>query len=131
MGYSRPKMNQHLKPLYWISSSLEDLKSCPSTVQDDIGYALHRAQEGKRHPKAKILKGFGGGGVLEIMENDDGNTYRAVYTVKFALAIYVLHVFQKKSKSGIATPKSDVELMKQRLKLAEQHYIKAQRGEKA
>jgi phage-related protein len=119
-------MDKPLKPLHWIASSLDDLRELPDDVQDTFGYALQRAQEGARHGNAKSLKGFGGAGVLEIVDNHEGNAYRAVYTVKFALAIYVLHVFQKKSKKGIATPASDLDLIRMRLKVAaddyEEHY---------
>ena len=87
----------------WIGSSHKDLVSLPDEVQDDVGFALHLAQIGEQSPKAKVLSGFGGAGVLEVVENWHGDTYRAVYTVRFAKAVYVLHCFQKKSKSGIAT----------------------------
>lgn len=107
-----------MKPVYWMGSSLDDLKSFPDIVQGDIGHALYLAPMGDKHDAAKPLKGFKGAGVLEIVENHDGDAYRAVYTVKLATRIYVLHVFQKKSKPGIATPQSDLELIKQRLKLA-------------
>ena len=110
------------KPLFWIGSSWSDLKDCPDEVQDFIGYALHWAQRGGKSPDAKPLQGFGGAGVLEIMDDFDGNTYRAMYTVRFAGAVYALHVFQKKSRKGIATPKQDIELVKARLKRAEDHY---------
>jgi phage-related protein len=99
-----------------------DLKTFPDEVQDVMGYALDFAQQGKKHPDAKPLKGFGGAGVLEIVDDFDGNTYRAVYTVKFADAVYVLHCFQKKSKHGIATPQQDIELVERRLKRAREHY---------
>lgn len=110
------------KPLFWVGSSKDDLKDCPHEVQDNVGYALDWAQRGKKSPDAKPLKGFGGAGVLEIVDNFDGDTYRAVYTVRFTEAVYVLHVFQKKSKSGVATPKQDIDLVKARLKRAESHY---------
>jgi phage-related protein len=110
------------KPLFWIGSSREDLKDCSDEVQDAIGYALHWAQRGGKSPDAKPLSGFRGAGVLEIVEDYDGDTYRAVYTVRFKGAVYVLHVFQKKSRKGIATPKSDLDLVKARLKRAEAHY---------
>ena len=110
------------KPLFWIGSSWNDLKDCPDEVQDFIGYALHWAQRGGKSPDAKPLQGFGGAGVLEIVDDFDGNTYRAMYTVRFAGAVYALHVFQKKSRKGIATPKQDIELVKARLKRAEDHY---------
>ena len=87
-----------------------------------MGYALYLAQTGSKHPAAKPLKGFTGAGVLEIVENHHGDSYRAVYTVKFCDAIYVLHAFQKKSKSGIATPQKDVELIKSRLQRVYEHH---------
>jgi phage-related protein len=83
-----------------------------------FGYALHLAQIGERHPQAKPLQGFGSAGVLEIVEDWRGNTYRAVYTVRYAARVFVLHVFQKKSRSGIATPKPDLDLIRNRLKVA-------------
>ena len=117
-------MTEHLpdKPLFWIGSSLGDLKFCPSEIQDVIGYALHWAQRGGKSPDAKPLQGFSGAGVLEVVDDYDGDTYRAVYTVRFAGAVYVLHVFQKKSRKGISTPKQDIDLVKTRLKRAEAHY---------
>ena len=110
------------KPVVWIGSSLNDLKEFPEEVQGEMGYALYLAQTGKKHISVKPLKGFGGAGVLEIVTNFDSDTYRAVYTVKFAGVVYVLHAFQKKSKRGIATPKQDIDLIKERLKKAKQHY---------
>ena len=109
------------KPLFWMGSSRRDLRACPHEVQDTIGYALYLAQLGDKHDQTKPLKGFGGAGVLEVVEDHDGETYRAVYTVRVARAVYVLHVFQKKSKRGIATPKSDIDLIKQRLRSAIEH----------
>jgi phage-related protein len=109
---------ENLKPVIWIGSSLIDLKEFPPEVQSDLGYALYFAQTNLKHPKAKPLKGFKGANVLEIVEDYDGDTYRAVYTVKLAGVVYVLHVFQKKSKHGIATPKQDLELIEKRLQLA-------------
>lgn len=111
-----------LKPIMWIASSKSDLTDLPEVVQDEIGYALYQAQKGEKSDKAKPFKGFGSAAVLEIVENDSGGTYRAVYTVKFKDAVAVLHVFQKKSKQGITTPKQDVDLIKSRFKLAEQKY---------
>lgn len=99
----------------WIGSSLHDLKQFPEDVKDAFGHALYLAQAGGKHPAAKPLKGFSGAGVLEIVEDFDTNTYRAVYTVRMAETVYVLHAFQKKSKSGIATPKKELELIKARL----------------
>jgi phage-related protein len=115
-------MNPLLKPVEWISSSREDLREFPEDVQQMIGFALYRSQLGKKHPDAKPLKGFKGAGVLEIVEDFDGDTYRAVYTVKFEGIVYVLHAFQKKSKHGIATPKQDLDLIEARLKRAKEHY---------
>lgn len=93
----------------------------PDEVQDTFGYALYQAQAGKKHVRAKPLKGFGSAGVLEVVEDLKGNTYRAVYTVKFVNAIYVLHCFQKKSKCGIATPKPDISTIRERLRVAQTH----------
>jgi phage-related protein len=106
--------------VYWVGSSKKDLLSLPEDVVDLFGYALYLAQIGRKHDRAKPLKGFGSAGVLEIVEDWDRNTYRAVYTVRFEGAIYVLHVFQKKSKYSITTPKSDLDLIRRRLKVAEQ-----------
>lgn len=117
-------MNSLLKPVEWIGSSRDDLREFPEDVQQIMGFALYRAQLGKKHPDAKPLKGFKGAGVLEIVENFDGDTYRAVYTVKFEGIVYVLHAFQKKSKQGIATPKQDTDLIESRLKRAKEHYKK-------
>jgi len=107
------------KPLKWIASSYKDLLALPPDVRRYFGYALSLAQVGDQDDAAKALKGFGGAGVLEVVENDAGGTYRAVYTVKFAEAVFVLHCFQKKSKSGIATPKADMDIIRARLKVAE------------
>jgi phage-related protein len=104
------------KPLRWVGSSKKDLMAMPEEVQDVFGYALHLAQSGQKHPDSKPLKGFGGAGVLEVIEDFQGDAYRAVYTVRVPGAVYVLHCFQKKSTQGIATPKHDVELIKSRLK---------------
>lgn len=108
-----------LKPLFWVGQSKKDFMAFPQAVHDEVGYALHKAQIGDKHPSAKPLKGFGGTTVLEVVEDYDDDTYRAVYTVRFAGAIYVLHAFQKKAKKGIATPKQDIELIKSRLLVAE------------
>ena len=107
------------KPLRWVASSKKDLMAMPEEVQDTFGYALHLAQVGQKHPDAKPLKGFGSAGVLEVVEDFQGDAYRAVYTVRYAKAVYVVHCFQKKSTQGIATPKPDVELIKSRLKAIE------------
>ncbi len=107
------------KPLEWIASSFKDLMALPPAVRRRFGYALSLAQMGDQDDAAKVLKGFSGAGVLEVVEDDAGGTYRAVYTVKFAEAVFVLHCFQKKSKSGIATPKPDMDIIRARLKVAE------------
>ena len=107
------------KPVIWMGSSRKDLKTFPKDVQADVGYALFGAQCGEEYESVKALKGFGGRSVLEIVAPHEGNTYRAVYTVKFADAIYVLHAFQKKSKSGITTPKTEINLIRRRLADAE------------
>ncbi|MEG4275121.1 MULTISPECIES: type II toxin-antitoxin system RelE/ParE family toxin [unclassified Microcoleus] len=117
-------MNSLLKPVESIGSCRDDLREFPEDVQQIVGFALYRAQLGKKHPDAKPLKGFKGAGVLEIVENFDGDTYRAVYTVKFEGIVYVLHAFQKKSKQGIATTKQDTDLIESRLKRAKEHYKK-------
>lgn len=108
-----------LKPVVWVGSSRSDLREFPQQVRIDIGKALYAAQRGETDPAAKPLRGFGGASVMEIVDRHDTNTYRAVYTVKFADAIYALHTFQKKSKRGIATPRRDIDLIKQRLATAE------------
>jgi phage-related protein len=107
------------KPLIWIGSSKRDLMALPVLVRKFFGHALHFAQNGERHDAAKVLKGFGSAGVLEVVEDDAGGTYRAVYSIRFQEAVFVLHCFQKKSKSGIETPKSDMETIRLRLKAAE------------
>ena|SRR2546429_1333089 len=109
-----------LKPVVWLAGTKGDLMALPEEVIDTFGYALYLTQTGKKHEQAKPLHGFGSAGVLEIVEDWRGNAYRAVYTVRFAAAVFALHVFQKKAKSGIATPKQDMELIKERLKAAEQ-----------
>ena len=118
---SRPKQAPGEKPLFWIGSSKRDLLAFPEPVKDDIGAALSVAQFGAKHPHAKPWKGEGAG-AFEVVEQHRGDTYRAVYTVRFASAVYVLHAFQKKSPSGIKTARTDVELISQRLKIAQQDY---------
>jgi phage-related protein len=115
-------MNASPKPVEWVGSSLDDLRQFPEDVRQTVGYALYLAQCGEKHSLAKPLKGFKGTGVLEIVEDFDGDTYRAVYTVKLVGVVYVLHAFQKKSKQGIATPKQDINLIETRLKRAKEHY---------
>jgi phage-related protein len=107
------------RPIIWVGSSRRDLRRFPREARRSVGRALYAAQEGETDPSAKPLKGFGGAGVLEIIANHRGDTWRAVYTVRYSEAIYVLHAFQKKSKRGVATPKRDLDLIQQRLAEAE------------
>jgi phage-related protein len=109
-----------IKPVVWIGSTRADLASFPEEVKDAIGYALYIAQRGEKHANAKPLHGFGGAGILEIVEDHAGDTYRAVYTVRLAGRIYALHAFQKKSRAGIRTPKPEIDLIKSRLKRADE-----------
>jgi phage-related protein len=109
-----------MRPLVWVGSSLEDVREFPDAVRRTVGYALYLAQAGGKHPDAKPLTGFGGAGVLEVAEDFSGDTYRAVYTVRLAGAVYVLHAFQKKAKRGIATPRPDLDLIRARLRRAEE-----------
>ena len=111
--------NRKEKTLVWIGSSKKDLMALPTGVRKFFGHALDFAQRGEQHVAAKVLKGFGGAGVLEIVENAQVGTFRAAYTVKFKEAVFVLHVFQKKSKDGIATPKPEMDIIRERLKVAE------------
>lgn len=111
-------MVEQAKPLVWIGSSKKDLMALPVAVRKFFGHVLDFAQHGDQHEAVKVLKGFGGAGVLEVIEDDAGRTYRAVYTVQFEEAAFVLHCFQKKSKRGIATPKVDLEIIRARLKVA-------------
>ncbi len=111
-----------MKQLIWVGSSHEDLKEFSPAVCSAIGYALFFAQTGKKHPHTKVLSGMGGAGVIEIRENDPGGTYRLVYTIEIEDYVFVLHAFQKKSKSGMATPKQEIEMIKNRLKEARALY---------
>ncbi len=120
-------LQETLKPVEWIGSSKEDLKSFPDPVQDQVGFAVYQAQIGLKHRDAKPLRGLGSR-VLEVVSRHDGDTYRAVYTVRFKAAVYVLHAFQKKAKRGIETPKQDIDLIKRRLKVAERHYKETYEG---
>lgn len=116
-------MNQdHSQELAWLGSTKKVVQGFPTSVRKEIGFALFQAQLGDKHVAAKPLKGFGGANTLEIVERYDGDTYRAVYTVKFAGVVYVLHAFQKKSKKGIQTPQQDIELIKRRLQQAKTDY---------
>jgi phage-related protein len=108
------------KPVVWVGSSLKDLREFPDAVQDHMGYALFVAQQGGKHRDAKPLTGFGGAGVVEIVKDHRGDAFRAVYTLRYAGVVYVLHAFQKKAKKGRETPRGDIDLIKQRLREAEQ-----------
>lgn len=123
---------QPRKPVKWVGSAKRDLDTMPEDVKDVFGHAIDLAQAGGKHPDAKALSGFGSAGVLEVVEDHQGDTYRAVYTVKFAGWVYVLHCFQKKSKSGIQTPKKDMDLINTRLRAAKQDFEvrQAQQGER-
>ena len=110
------------RPVEFVASAKSDLAAMPDEVKYVFGYAIYQAELGDKHPDAKPLKGFGGAGVLEVVEDYHGDAYRAVYTVKFAGVVYVLHAFQKKSKKGAKTDQRDINLIKARLKIAEQHY---------
>ena len=114
-------MDQAYKHVLWVGSSKKDLMAMPDEVKSAFGFALYLAQQGKKHQNAKPLKGFTGAGVLEVVEDCLGDTFRAVYTVKIAENIYVLHCFQKKSKRGIETPKQEIDLIRDRLKMAQEH----------
>ncbi len=113
-------------PVIWLGSTKKAVQSFPLLVRQAIGFALFQAQLGGKHTNAKPLKGFGGAGVLEVVERYDSDTYRAVYTVKFVGVIYVLHAFQKKSKKGIQTPTQYFELIKKRLQQARDDYQQIQ-----
>lgn len=110
-----------VRPLHWVGPSRDDLKAFPGEVQDRIGFALHQAQSGHKHRDAKPLAGLGPG-VLEVVARFDTDTWRAVYTVRFREAVYVLHAFQKKARKGIATPKAEIDLVKRRLAAAARHH---------
>ncbi len=115
------------KPLTWIGTSKKDLQKFPDDVKQIMGYAIYLAQKGDRHQDAKPLKGFSGANTLEVVESYQGDTYRAVYTIRFEGIVYVIHCFQKKSKKGITTPKPDIDLIRQRLKVAENLYKSSKR----
>lgn len=117
------------KPLVWVASTKKELMALPVDIRSFFGHALDLAQRGDRHDSAKVLHGFGCAGVLEIIDDGVGGTYRTVYTVKFEEAVFVLHCFQKKSKSGIATPQQEMDLVRARLQSAQQ-WIEELRHEK-
>lgn len=113
-----------LKPVVWLGSSKKDLADFPDGVEDDVGYNLFEAQAGRMPRDAKVLRGFHGAGVLEIVSNYDTDAFRVVYTVEFEEAIYVLHCFQKKSKRGSETPQQDKDMIERRLKVAREEHEK-------
>lgn len=119
-----------LKALVWIASSLKDLRGFPHGVRQVMGFALYEAQAGGKHPDAKPLRGFRSAGVLEIVDDHDGDTYRGVYAVRFDDGVYVLHAFQKKSKHGSATPKADMDLIRARLEMARRLHESRTEGRK-
>jgi phage-related protein len=108
------------KPLIWVGTCLDDLSAFPADIRHGIGFALHIAQLGGKHPSSSPLKGFGGAGVLEVIEDFDARTFRVVYTVRLQMRIYGLHAFEKKSKRGIATPKKELDMIRRRLREAEE-----------
>ena len=110
------------KPVRWVAGSKEDLSGFPDDVKRRMGFALYEAQTGRKAPFAKPMKGYTGAGVLEVVDDFDGDTFRAVYTVRFAEVVYVLHAFQKKSKRGIATPRAEILRINQRLRAAAADY---------
>ena len=112
---------RELKPVQWVGSSKEDLRKFPARARGHIGFALYQAQAGLKHRDAKLLKGLGSN-ILEVVSRLDGDAYRAVYTVRFKAAVYVLHAFQKKAKRGAETPKPEIDLIRKRLRAAERHY---------
>src|SRR5690348_16074017 len=127
---TKPPSADQPKPVRWVGSSKEDLSGFPDEVKLRVGGALWEAQVGRKAPYAKPLKGFGGASVPEIIDDFDGDTFRAVYTVRFARAVYVLHAFQKKSKRGIATAKAALELIERRLQRAKEDYEQWSKGAK-
>lgn len=115
------------KEIRWIASSKKDLRAMPKAIRADFGFELQEVTEGVTPPSAKVLKGLGGPDVLELIADEQSGTYRAVYTVRFGDVVYVLHAFHKKSKSGIATTKQDIDLIKARLQAAEADYDKTRK----
>jgi phage-related protein len=127
---AQPPSEDQPKPVRWVGSSKADLSEFPADVRRRVGGALWEAQIGRKAAFAKPLRGFGDAGVLEIVDDFDGDTFRAVYTVRFTKAVYVLHAFQKKSRRGIVTPKAELGLIEQRLKRAREDYEQWSKSEK-
>jgi phage-related protein len=122
-------LRRPVRPLFWVASSKRDYQEFPPAVQDNLGFALFLAQTGQHPPSAKPLKGFSSG-TLELVADFAGDTYRAVYSVRFGYAVYVLHAFKKKSKRGAKTPQSDIDLVKRRFRAVEQAHSERLRKEK-
>ena len=120
-----------MKPLHWIGSCLKDIKQFPKDVQQEVGFAIHLAQMGERSSNAVALVGYGGASVLEVVSNHDGDTFRAIYTVKFEEAVYALHAFQKKSPRRCQMSRRDKQTLTVRLKQAKQHYEEEYKPKKA
>jgi phage-related protein len=129
-GVSKPSKPERPKHVHFVGTSRKDLKALPKGARAVFGFAILLAEKGMKHPDAKPLTGFGGAGVLEVVEDLDGDAYRAVYTVKFGNTVYVLHAFKKKSKVGSKTPPRDIELIVKRFKEAEEHYKKKHQAPK-
>ena len=121
MAIEQPKP---VKALHWIGSSKKDLKAFPDDVQDACGHELWSVQLGEMPRSAKVMRGFGGADVVELVENYDGDTYRVVYTIRFRKAVYVLHAFEKKSKHGTKTAQNDIGVVKSRLRTATEDYAR-------
>ena len=119
-----------MKQVFWIGASHDDLSECPQPIRHAVGYALYRAQMGERPAHAKVFSGMGSAKILEIRENDVSGTYRAIYTVEMKDCIFVLHVFQKKSKTGKETPKKEIDLLNKRLKEAREEFANMQEKRK-
>ncbi len=122
-------MEEPIKTTVWMGSSRKDLREFPASVRREIGQALYTAQMGGTDPAAKPLKGFGGAKVMEIVDRYDSDTYRAVYTAQFEDMLYVLHVFMKKSKKGMATPQKEIELIRRRLMEAKADFKQRKKDE--
>jgi phage-related protein len=120
----------HPKPIRWVGSSKEDLSGFPNDVKRRMGLALFEAQMGGKASYAKPLKGYRGAGVLEVVDDFGGDTFRVVYTVRFTGAVYALHAFKKKSRRGIATPQSEIELIGTRLRRATEDYTEWHESER-
>ena len=119
-----------IKPVLWIGNTKDDLSALDEDVRDAVGQALFEAQKGGRHSSAKPLSGYGDASVLEVVVDHAGGTFRAVYTVRWPGRVYVLHVFQKKSKSGIRTPKADMNLIDARLKRVRESHAEVAKRQK-